>query len=156
MQNAKLSTKVQAAASILDIPVGERRKFKIKDVKICSMRSVISRLKKRGYYFSLSEKGREVDYVVTKYPCRHEVFSVYEDNIRIGVGIMGGLSRGSVYCVALVSDESVSLWDTLRLEDGQSLRKSSIEDITYLMQRLSVEGYEWDPVQCSLTNKNIQ
>lgn len=65
MKSAKLKTIISPTKTILALPVGVPTPIKHKDIKCGTLKSTITRLRKKGYIIDYTEDGRVDDVLVT-------------------------------------------------------------------------------------------
>lgn len=65
MSKAVLAKKISPTATILSLPIGIPTPIKHKDIKIGTLKSTITRLRKKGHEIKYTEEGRTDDLLVT-------------------------------------------------------------------------------------------
>lgn len=66
MAEAKLKTKILLKDSLREMPVRGRLTIKNRQFKIATVRTTVTALKKEGYVFEVSERGRIDEVVVVR------------------------------------------------------------------------------------------
>ena len=66
MVEAKLKTRILLKDSLREMPIGSTLTIDNRQFKIATVRTTVAALKKEGYFFDTSDRGRIDDIVVTR------------------------------------------------------------------------------------------
>lgn len=66
MAEAKLKTRIILRDSLREMPIGSTLSIDIRQFKTATVRTTVTALKKEGYLFETSDRGRIDDIVVTR------------------------------------------------------------------------------------------